>query len=254
MLTEGILMASRGKPIPKKLKHDAIVEAILEIRFQTATIPEVLFGRLADYAPWKGFFQSRLPAYDLPAPLRASDPNLRFQPLFALSNGQRTVRIGSNVISYHRAAPYGGWEIFYPEIEETITGLFEKAETPIIQRLGLRYLNSLRTDLHGIVSICDLALQISAANEQISGNVNLNFSRELTQDTAATVRIATPEFVQGVLPKTSVYIDVDVFTKDQFQTTKKEDVQVWIKAAHESEKGQFFGLLTDDKIEELKEE
>ena len=42
-------MATR-KHIPAKLKHDAIVEALLEVRFDMTTVPEVLFGRLADSA------------------------------------------------------------------------------------------------------------------------------------------------------------------------------------------------------------
>jgi len=50
-------MASRGKSIPKKLKHDAIVEAVVEVRFSTTTIPEILFGRLSEYGPWKNFRQ-----------------------------------------------------------------------------------------------------------------------------------------------------------------------------------------------------
>jgi hypothetical protein len=48
--------------LPQKLKNDAIVEAIFEIRFDTSTILEVLIGRLADLVPWNGFKQQRLPA------------------------------------------------------------------------------------------------------------------------------------------------------------------------------------------------
>lgn len=49
-------MAERGRPIPTKLKHDAIVEAVVEIRFDmpAKTIPEIFFGRLAEYEPWRG--------------------------------------------------------------------------------------------------------------------------------------------------------------------------------------------------------
>ena len=110
-------MGSRGKPVPKKLKNDAIVEALLEVRFDMATMPEILFGQLADYERWKGFKQGRLPVYDIPAPLREADPNLRFQPVFELSSEQRFVRVGPQVISYHRTMPYVGWDRFRPELE-----------------------------------------------------------------------------------------------------------------------------------------
>src|ERR1700678_3879574 len=171
---EGVtgIMASRGKRVPKKLKNDAIVEAIFEVRFDAATIPEILFGRLADYAPWKGFTQRRLPAYEIPAPLRQADPTLRFQAVVELSSKQRSVRIGPQVISYHRTVPYVGWERFHLELTEMINGLFQTAGSPIIRRLGLRYLNALRNDLHGIASISDLDLEIKVASERVPGNVN----------------------------------------------------------------------------------
>lgn len=247
-------MASRGRHVPEKLKNDAIVEAILELRFDTKTIPEILIGRLADYGPWKTLTQRRLPAYEMPAILRQVDPNLRFQPVFELSGENRAIRVGSQVISYHRTVPYIGWERFWPELRETITGLFETAEGLAIGRLGLRYLNALRSDVHGISSIADLDLGIKVAGERIGGNVNLNFTTDVSSDAACTVRIATTEFIQGNLPpNTSVYVDVDVFTKDGFETLEQWAVESWVTAAHESEKQQFFRLLTDRSIDVLEE-
>jgi uncharacterized protein (TIGR04255 family) len=247
-------MASRGKPVPKRLKNDAIVEAILEVRFDTTTISEILFGRLADYGPWKDLSQQRLPAYEIPAALRQVDPNLRFQAFFELSGEQRAVRIGPQVISYHRTVPYIGWELFWPELQETITGLFERANGLVIRRLGLRYLNTLRPDLHGIKSISDLDLEIKVASERVAGNVNLNFTLDVASNAACTVRIATTEFVQGKLPpNTSVYVDVDVFTKDGFETKERKAVENWVTEAHDAEKEQFFRLLTDRSIEALEE-
>ena len=247
-------MALCGKPVPKKLKNDAIVEAILELRFDTVTIPEILFGRLADYEPWKELAQQKLPIYEVPAALRQVDPNLRFQAIFELCGPQRAIRIGPQVISYHRMVPYIGWERFRPELEETITGLFDRANGLVIRRLGLRYLNALSPDLHGITSISDLDLEIKVASRRVEGNVNLNFTMDVTSATACTVRVATTEFVQGKLPpNTSVYVDVDVFTKDGFETRERKAVEDWVTAAHDNEKEQFFRLLTDRSIEALKE-
>lgn len=238
------------------MKHDAILEALFEIRFDTATIPEILFGRLADLQPWNGFVQRRLPSYDIPAALRQSDPNLRYQPVFELANPekQRAVRIGPQVLSYHQFSPYVGWEKFKPGLEEAIGGLFAKADAPNIRRLGLRYMNSLRTDLHGIRTIEDLDVKLLVANEGVSGNVNVNFTTSPLSDTECTVRVATPGFVQGNLPaNTSVYVDVDVFTKDAFRTRDQSVVKRWIESAHTTEKEQFFRLLTDQTISSLKE-
>jgi uncharacterized protein (TIGR04255 family) len=252
----GVVMTAGGsRSIPAKLKHDAIVEALFEIRFDMTTIPEVFFGRLAEYAPWKQFTQARLPAYDVPAALRQADPNLRYHPIFALAEGAgRAVRIGPQVLSYHRRAPYVGWAKFKPELDEAIAGVFGKTDGLRVERLGLRYLNALRTDVHGIKSISDLNLKLEIASERVSGNANVNFTTGDSSETSCTVRIATTDFIQGDLPEnTSVYVDVDVFTKPGFETKDQSVVKDWIEAAHTREKEQFFRLLTERTIESLKE-
>jgi uncharacterized protein (TIGR04255 family) len=251
-------MAERGNPIPTKLKQDAIVEAIFEVRFDTPTtaIPEIFLGRLADHQPWKGFEQRRLPASQLPAQLRQVDPNLRYQPLIELATlaKDRSVRIGPQVLSYHRLKPYVGWERFKPELLEAVDGLFAKAPGLKIQRLGLRYMNALRADVHTIKSISDLDLRLTIAGDNVPGNVNVNFTIDVSNDTQCTVRIATSEFVQGDLPpNTSVYIDVDVFTKNDFRTKDQNVVKTWIEFAHSQEKQHFFRLLPQPTIELLKE-
>ena len=247
-------MATRIKRVPAKLKHDAIMEALFEVRFDTGTLPEVLFGRLIDQACWKGFQQVKLPAYQLPEALRQVDASLRYAPLFELrSEGQnRSVRIGGRVLSYHRLAPYESWEKFKPELDEAIDGLFAKADGLTIRRLGLRYLNAIRPDLHGIGSISELDLALAIADKNLSGNVNLNFTVELSNNTNCTVRLATKEFIQGPLPdNTVVLVDVDVYTRDSFKTNDPLEVKQWLDFAHVQEKEQFFGLLTDSTIDAL---
>ncbi len=249
-------MASGDKTIPVKLKHDAIVEAIFEIRFSMRKLPEILFGRLAELPYWKNFNQAEMPAYNLPAALRQSDPNLRYQPVFQLVDelGHRAVRIGPQVLAYHRTVPYVGWAKFKPELGEAIQGVFQKADGLSVERLGLRYLNALRSDVHRIESISDLDLKLEIAGERVSGNANVNFTTDVADGTACTVRIATTEFVVGSLPpNTSVYVDVDVFTKEGFKTTEQVVVNEWIETAHTKEKQQFFRLLTPETIESLKE-
>ena len=251
-------MAERVQPIPTKLKHDAIVEALVELRFDLPpkTVPEVLFGRLAEYTPWKDFEQRALPASQLPAPIRQTDPNLRFAPLFELAapDKRSSVRIGPHALSYHRLSPYVGWVRLAPELRDAVEGLFSKTTELTVRRLGLRYMNALRADVHGIRSILDLDLKLVIAGEAIKGNINVNFTTDVTDDTQCTVRIATPEFIQGTLPEnTSVYIDVDVFTKNTFKTKDKDTVINWIESAHAKEKEQFFRLLTKDTIDVLKE-
>jgi uncharacterized protein (TIGR04255 family) len=250
-------VAENKKSIPEKLKNDAIVEALFEIRFSMSTVPEVFFGRIADSTPWKSFKQASMPISQLPLALRQADPNLRYQPLFQMvdEKEKRALRIGTNMISYSRGMPYVGWKVFKTELEEVIAVVFKKTHGLHVERLGLRYLNALKHDLHGIHSISDLDLKVEIANERITGSANLNVTTDATSDTASTVRVATTDFVQGDIPPgTSVYVDVDIFTNSEgFQTTNQSFVREWIERAHSKEKAKFFQLLRESTIESLRE-
>lgn len=246
---------SGAPPLPSKLKHDAIVEALLEIRFDTPAVLEVLYGRLADLPSWRGFVQHRLPTADIPAPIRNLDPQLRFAPSFELRepNGQRSIRIGPQAVSYHRGAPYVGWDRFQPELFEVVDQLFAKAGGLTIHRLGLRYLNALTKGQHGLSGVSDLNMRLYVAEEQLVGALNVNFTKDVFPETKCTVRVATTEFVHGRLPQdTAAYVDVDVYTNDGFRTDEAAAVKQWIASAHQQEKRAFFGLLPPKIIEALR--
>jgi hypothetical protein len=115
-------------------------------------------------------------------------------------------------------------------------------------------MNALRPDIHGVGLLSELDLTLAVANESVVSDANINFTTRLSEETECTVRIATPGFVQGVLPaSTSVVIDVDVFTREVFRTTERAEVKRWVEFAHANEKEQFFRLLRDETIDALKE-
>jgi uncharacterized protein (TIGR04255 family) len=250
----GEKVSKRGSRIPRKLKHDAIVEALIEFRFETRTKPEFLLVRLSEIEAWKDFKESRLPAFSIPEQIREVDPNLRFQPIFELQKDQRSLRIGPRVISYHLRSPYQGWAIFGKEIERVAEAVFSKADSFVMKRLGLRYLNALTSDVHQIRSIGDLDVSVVVGTETVTDDINLNRTLTASNDRRCTIRIATPEFVTGSLPpNTSVLADIDIFTPDSFETTDQDVVKRWVEAAHTTEKQEFFVLLKDETITSLEE-
>jgi uncharacterized protein (TIGR04255 family) len=248
-------MVARGTPLPQQLNPDAILEALLEIRFNAPTIlPEVLFGRLAEHAPWIGWQQRRLPTYEIPAPLREADANLRYAPIFEISNPQqhRAVRIGSHVLSYHVMAPYPGWAVFQPEIDSAVDQLFAKATGLTVLRLGLRYINAFLTDAHGITSVADLDVEVKVSDDDHPSRMNLNFMTSIGPDADCTVRIATKEFAQGAVPTNAAVIaDIDIFTNDHITAQTAQAVKDWAVMAHNGEKQEFFHLLTQQTIAHL---
>jgi uncharacterized protein (TIGR04255 family) len=250
-------MVKRGTAVPKKLKDDSIVEAVFEIRFDTAIIPEILIGRFIDNEKWAAREQRQLPAYNIPAQLRSIDPNIKFSPIIELGepNTKSILRLGPSVVSYHQQAPYVGWAIFKPELLNVINTLFRATKGEIVvKRLGLRYMNALRPVVHFVNSIADLDMQLAVSEEPVANSVNVNYTITVGQDTSCTVRIATKDFVQGALPEdTSVYLDVDVFTNEGFGTKHEQGVGEWVEFAHTQEKAEFFHLFKQELIDKLRE-
>src|SRR5208337_1499487 len=77
---------------------EAFAEALLELRFISNDVPEVLLGHLASNLP-HGMVTERLPLADFPAPIRRGDPNLAHQPILQLASNdrRRLARIGEQV-------------------------------------------------------------------------------------------------------------------------------------------------------------
>ncbi len=206
---------------------------------------------------WKGFTYNRLPAHEIPAEFRDLDARLRYVAVsqLAAADGNSAVHLGPNVISFHRKAPYGSWATFRPQVECTLESLFKIAEKVSVNRIGIRYLNALTPVHDNIRSIADLNLRLAIADQPITEHVVLNFGSKPNNQTRSLVKIATRDFVQGSIPgDTSVYIDVDVFTNDEYVATDKDAVGAWVDAAHVTEKLAFFSLLTREQIDRLKAE
>jgi uncharacterized protein (TIGR04255 family) len=248
-------MVARGTPLPAKIEPDAILEAIFELRFDAAlSLPEVLFGRLAEMPAWQGFTQRRMPAYELPAAFREADPNLRFVPVFELApaDGRRAVRVGAHVISYHCLAPYVGWDAFCAGFSVAVDGLFAKAEHVTVHRLGLRYINAVTQAAHGIRSIADLDLNVCVAQERLTDRLNLNLTTDAGPDSQCTIRVATREFVLGsTVADAAAFIDVDVATRDGFRTEDVDAVKRWVAAARRTKNQAFLCLLTAETLQRL---
>ena len=126
------------KPLPERIDPDAIIEALVEFRFEHAELPEAIVGRLLDAPLWADYSQIRLPTADIPQPIRESNANFRYLPIIELRNedNTRSVKIGGHVFSYHVLPPYPGWATFLKELETVLTTIIEKMKSDDFSRLG----------------------------------------------------------------------------------------------------------------------
>jgi uncharacterized protein (TIGR04255 family) len=240
--------------IPRKLKKDPIVEAILELQFTSDSIPEIVLGRLLSNGDWANWHSHRLPLSNVPAPIREQDPNLVHQPLFQLQreDGSRIVKVGPNVLSYHALQSYPGWSVLEPELKACFGHLYSTLKEVIATRFGIRYLNVFTRE-HYIEDISKLEIAVTLAGEPLNGPLNLNYQRTLTLQHNAMIRIASVEFVQNPSPGMTALVDIDIFTPKDFRATSAREVDVWTAEAHDLLKAEFFTLLPDHLIDKLEE-
>lgn len=242
--------------LPKKLKHDAIIEAVVEIQFDHQTVPEVVIGRLAASDAWAGYQSVRLPLADFPAGLRDSDPLLRHQAIIQLQRPEpgELVKIGPRSISLHHLAPYDGWHSFSSRVEALIEVL-SKSIAPIhITRTGLRYINAL-TPAHGFETIWDLQLTLEVAGEHPSSEFTSVYRVYGDDGLLAQVTVAAPAFVPNMTVLNAVaLIDIDVSCQSPLGAAPPQDVRKWFESAHDFEKSAFFALWPKAKIDAMREE
>jgi uncharacterized protein (TIGR04255 family) len=178
--------------IPRKLKNDPIVEALLEVRFAASEIREVVVGKLASCESWREFAGQRLPLADMPGAIRDHDPGLAYQPVLQLQrrDGTRLIKIGPRVLSYHALPPYPGWAIFEPELSSSAEYVFAALRDAMATRFGFRYINVL-TRSHLIESVADLNIDVSLAKQPLTAPLNLNYQRVLAPNHHSIVRVAS---------------------------------------------------------------
>src|SRR5690606_24858904 len=95
--------------LPKILEREPLVDAVFEVRLKEApSLADILPGFLFHELSPKPVLQ-RLPAAEIPQPLRAHDPNLQFAPILRLEWDQYFIAIGERNFVVSCKLPYPKW-------------------------------------------------------------------------------------------------------------------------------------------------
>lgn len=241
------------RDLPRRINPDAIVEALIEIRFELSTLPEVFLGQLLSSPALAGLRPVRLPQADIPSAAKESEPSFKYQPSYQLEGENELLRVGSNVLSIHQLPPYCGWEKFAQRASSILRECWEGCGSPSLTQCGLRYINALRSDAHRVRSIDDLNLVVSVGGEALV-DVTVSYIDTQQKGTKALVRVASEKHVKGELPtNTTFVVDVDVNTEDTSNLQDLTSLLGWLETAHLLKNRLFFDLLPDRIVEELEE-
>ena len=127
--------------LPKVLEHEPLVDAIFEVRLnRTAPLVDILPGFLFHELDPKPTVK-RLPAAEIPQPMRAKDPNLQFAPLSRLEWGKYFISVGNRNIVISCKLPYPKWPNFKAGILDITARIAKAGIAGKVERYSVKYVN-----------------------------------------------------------------------------------------------------------------
>lgn len=232
--------------LPKIINPCPIVEAIVEIRFDTVIVADAVFGLI--YNAFKDSYPKieKLGILQIPEAIRLKDPELMDKPHYKLSNDNFIFQIGPNAVSIISPMDYIGWEKFFDEILRSFKIIDELQIINKIKRVGLRYINFFDFDIF----------------EKINLNIKFHDSPLQSNQTSLRSEIPAGNFINTLQivnraeismkneRKHGSIIDIDTVLNGEYDNFFK-DIKTILEDGHIKEKELFFGLLKPDLLESL---
>lgn len=231
-----------NRKLPKEIENCPIVDAVAEIRFQSKVNPSVIFGII--YSVLQKDFKNiqNLPILQLPEPIRISDPNLKYKPLYKISNKEFVVQIGSDVISIGSYPKYVGWSRFSNKIFDILNRIDTLKVIGKVERVGLRYINFFSDNIFDNIK---LGISLNTKKYQFNNTViRADIPQGIYSSTLQISNNAISNSVHGSI------IDIDTHKEKGLQNFFKDKESI-INEGHQKEKELFFDLLKDDYLKIL---
>jgi len=233
---------------PYKIEDCPIVDALIEIRFETDVVKSATFGMIYNIIKdsYPGKVQN-LPITQLPEQIRDNDPSLKFKPLYKIINDKFIIQLGPDVITISSKIPYIGWEEFSNHVLFIVNKILDAKIIKKVIRLGHRYVNFFEGDISN-----QLTLSLSKIDNYKTQNTLIR-TDIISQGFTNTIQIynnAKYRKVNDHLERSGSIIDIDtskLYNNDSFcENIKKE-----IYEAHSCEKTLFFATLKPDFLNSL---
>ena len=228
--------------LPKKLENDPIVDAIIEVRFETKMNPNVVFALISGKVREKfdGKKVLSLPFSQMPPDIIRQDPALKYKPLYRIEGDECSLQIGAQMIALSSKVPYIGWDCFSTMFYEIVNLCFECFDK--VSRLGLRYINFFEGDISNKINI---NFSLSEKYEPS----RLNIQAEVVDNDIPSTLQYTPNAVWQ--DKAGAVIDIDTFISYKESSPGLKELFSDIESVHICEKKVFCSLLKDDFLLEL---
>lgn len=233
--------------LPTRTEKCPIVDALIEIRFETSLFPNAVFGLIYDAIKedYPGTVE-KLPILQLPEQLRELDPGLKFKPHYKIENAGFIMQIGTDVLTISSKMPYPGWKAFESHVFYILEKIIKRNILGRVIRLGHRYINffpgNILPDLHINLSMCNGSYKLLGTTI-ITETKDGEFINTLQLSNSATSEN------NKVLTHGTV-IDIDTY-RVYDNTSFIDSYNANIDTAHKTGKKLFFSLLKDDLLNSL---
>ena len=236
--------------MPSSLKHDTILEALFELRFEPQPPNEAVFGVIYPIVVSKfpGLKHIPLPVLQLPDIVRNNDIQFKYQPLNRLQGEALSISIGPRVFSFSILKPYIGWSKWKPYILDILSKLSDGGVIKSIERTGLRYLNFIERDVFPLINVG--VTIIDSTVQPLSTNVRTEISEgEYTKALQLANNASTNEKGQK---KNGSLIDIDIVRNKKITNYDfKINLETILDKSHAIAKQLFFDILKQDFLNEL---
>lgn len=233
--------------LPKTLKKCPIIETNCELRFATTLPDDAVFGVLYQtLVPIFGKLQpTPFPIINIPEAVRKSDPHLKYQAYYQISDNAMTILIGPRCIAFSNHKPYVGWSSYQSYITRAIDLISKIDVIRTIERIGVRYINYFDYPILDKTKIALTLNELRLSNQEISFHTMINKDGFLVN---LNVTNNTGISINGSIPKKASMIDIDVSKSESLMIS---DVSKIMEEAHIIEKEQFFSLLNPEFLASL---
>ncbi len=230
--------------IPKSLTPSPVVEATVEIRFQSKFPPDAVIGIV--YGIYGNLELEGLPILQIPAEIRKQDPNLKYKPTHKFMLGAYTVQIGGDVILLSSPIDYPGWDIYKSVLKELLEKLKSINLIQQIDYISLRYLSFFKD--------CNIF-------DHIKMNISFNQRKINYLGSALKTEIQDESYINVLQIVNNIHLKnyktdsdgslidiVCVVPKDSLQIEK---IGTIIDTAHSKEKNLFFSLVDEEYLQQF---
>lgn len=240
--------------LPKILEREPLVDALCELRMEASThladiLPGILFHKLEPKPTIR-----RLPAAEIPQPMRANDPALLYAPTQRLEWGNYVIAVGDRNVIISCKLPYPKWPNFKSIILEIVRLIAEVGVAGNVERFSVKYVNLIEApSLAEQIAKIDLTLRIGTLevnNDHLDMKVHHvegDTIHILTVITGATARMPDGREAFGVVVDIDSIRNISPISFSAFA----QDLDGELETLRLANKVKFFGCLKQETVDKM---